>query len=94
MAVALISALSGRAVRREVAMTGELTLRGRVLAVGGIKEKVLGAHRAGVAEVVLPARNARDLDDVPAHVRRQLTFVFVEHIDDVLGCVLRGEPGA
>jgi ATP-dependent Lon protease len=91
IAVALISALSGRAVRRDVAMTGELTLRGRVLAVGGVKEKVLGAHRAGIGEVVLPARNMRDLDDVPAHVRRQLTFVAVEHVDDVLGRALCGQ---
>ncbi|HEU5086198.1 MAG TPA: S16 family serine protease, partial [Roseiflexaceae bacterium] len=71
-------------VRCDVAMTGEITLRGRVLPVGGIKEKVLGAHRAGIATVLLPHDNAPDLDEVPGRVRRQLRFVQVEHIGQVL----------
>ncbi|HHY92578.1 MAG TPA: endopeptidase La, partial [Firmicutes bacterium] len=85
MATALASALSGRAVRREVAMTGEITLRGRVLPVGGIKEKVLAAHRAGVKTVILPEENRKDLEEIPRHVRRRLRFVFVKNMDQVLG---------
>ncbi|MCW2277448.1 endopeptidase La [Heliophilum fasciatum] len=84
MATALTSALTGRAVRREVAMTGEITLRGRVLPVGGIKEKVLAAHRAGCTTVIMPADNKKDLEDVPANIRRKLRFVLVEHMDQVL----------
>jgi len=84
MATALASALTGRPVRREVAMTGEITLRGKVLPVGGIKEKVLAAHRAGVKTVLLPAENEKDLRDVPEEVRRSLRFVFVRHADEVL----------
>lgn len=88
MATALASALSGRAVRRDVAMTGEVTLRGRVLPIGGLKEKVLAAHRAGIATVVLPAENRRDLDELPKNARRQLRFVFANHMDDVLAAAL------
>ncbi len=84
LAAALVSALTGRAVRRDVAMTGEITLRGRVLPVGGIKEKVIGAHRAGIRTIVLPIKNERDLAEVPGHVKRQLCFTYVEHMDDVL----------
>jgi ATP-dependent Lon protease len=81
---ALASLATRRPVRSDVAMTGEITLRGKVLPVGGIKEKVLAAHRAGIREVVLPRRNERDLEDVPEELRRQLTFVFVDDADDVL----------
>jgi ATP-dependent Lon protease len=88
MATALASALSGRRVRREVAMTGEVTLRGRVLPIGGLKEKVLGAHRAGITTIVLPAENRRDLDELPRNVRRQLKFVPVDHMDEVLEAAL------
>jgi ATP-dependent Lon protease len=88
MATALISAFTGRPVRRDVAMTGEITLRGRVLPVGGIKEKVLGAHRAGILTIILPRRNAVDLEEVPAHVKRRLNFVYVEHMMDVIACAL------
>ncbi len=87
MAAAMISALTERPLRRDVAMTGEITLRGRVLPVGGIKEKVLAAHRAGMRAIVLPSRNVKDLDDVPADVREQLTFVHVDSMDDVLDVV-------
>ncbi|CAB1129693.1 class III heat-shock ATP-dependent LonA protease [Candidatus Hydrogenisulfobacillus filiaventi] len=88
MAVAMISALSGVAVRSDVAMTGEVTLRGRVLAVGGIKEKVLAAHRAGIREIILPKANKNDLEELPAHVRRILTFHLVERLDEVLNVAL------
>ncbi|HEY8498925.1 MAG TPA: endopeptidase La [Limnochordales bacterium] len=84
MAVALISALSGRPVRRDVAMTGEITLRGRVLPVGGLKEKVLAAHRYGIRHLIIPADNLRDLEEVPASVRRQLHVHAVAHMDEVL----------
>ncbi|MBI2874173.1 MAG: endopeptidase La [Firmicutes bacterium] len=84
MATALASALCRRPVRRDVAMTGEITLRGRVLPVGGIKEKVLAAHRAGVQMVILPAENEKDLEEIPANVSRKLEFVLVDHMDDVL----------
>lgn len=84
MATAIISALTGRPVRQGVAMTGEITLRGRVLSVGGIKEKVIAAHRAEIERVLLPAENERDLQEVPAAARNSLRFVFVETMDDVL----------
>ncbi len=88
LATALISALTNRAVRREVAMTGEITLRGRVLPIGGLKEKVLAAHRAGIKTFVLPRKNEKDLVEVPADVKRQLHFVFVEGMEEVLGAAL------
>lgn len=88
MAIAIMSALSGRPVRRDVAMTGELTLRGRVLPVGGIKEKVLAAHRAGIHTIVLPRRNLKDLDDVTPDIRAQLSFAPVESMDEVIAVAL------
>jgi len=84
MAVALASALTGRTVKRDVAMTGEITLRGRVLPIGGLKEKVLAAHRAGIRTVILPKENEKDLNEIPENVRRRLRFVLVEHMDEVL----------
>ncbi|MEJ5253225.1 MAG: S16 family serine protease, partial [Armatimonadota bacterium] len=85
MLTALASLLTGRCVNPRVAMTGEVTLSGRVLPVGGIKEKVLAAHRAGIETVILPARNKKDLiEDVPQAVRDQMRFVFVETADEVL----------
>jgi ATP-dependent Lon protease len=84
LAAALISAYTGRKVRRSVGMTGEITLRGRVLPIGGVKEKVLAAHRAGLKVVILPKKNDKDLVDVPAVAKHDLKFVFVEHIDQVL----------
>jgi ATP-dependent Lon protease len=92
IATALVSAMSGRPVRRDLAMTGEITLTGRVLPIGGVKEKVLGAHRAGVREVILPERNAADLVDVPDEVRNQLEFHFARTLDDVLEVALLGSP--
>lgn len=88
MATALASALTGRKVRHDVAMTGEITLRGRVLPVGGIKEKVLAAHRAGIRTVILPLDNKKELEEVPAHVRNKLKIIFVSHMDEVLAAAL------
>ena len=95
MATALASLLTGRAVRDDVGMTGEITLRGQVLPVGGIKEKVLAAHRAGLGTVILPKQNEKDLDDVPKEVRRKLKFVLAERVDDVFEAALDqiGEGG-
>lgn len=84
MATALVSALSNRAVRKEVAMTGEITLRGRVLPIGGLKEKTLSAHRAGITTIIFPEDNKKDLDDIPESVRKELTFIPVSHLDQVL----------
>ena len=89
---ALVSLLSGIRVRSDVAMTGEATLRGLVLPVGGIKEKVLAAHRAGIKRVIMPARNEKDLMDVPEQARKELEFVFATHMDDVLGAALEENP--
>jgi ATP-dependent Lon protease len=84
MATAVISALSGRAVKGGLAMTGEITIRGRVLAVGGIKEKVLAAYRQGIHTVIMPKKNEKDIDELPTNVKRAMRFVFVETMDEVL----------
>lgn len=88
LVTALVSALGGQAVRKDVAMTGEVTLRGRVLEVGGIKEKVLAVHRAGIKTFVLPKKNDKDLLEVPSQVRKSLTFIPVETVDEVLAVAL------
>ncbi|MTI46610.1 endopeptidase La [Sporosalibacterium faouarense] len=88
MATAVISALSNVPVNSKVAMTGEITLRGRVLPVGGIKEKVLGANRAGIKKVLLPWDNKKDMEDIPSNVRKKLEFVFVENMEEVLSHAL------
>jgi ATP-dependent Lon protease len=88
MATALVSLISSRLVRADVGMTGEITLRGQVLPVGGIKEKVLAAHRSGLKTIILPARNEADLEDLPAEVRNDLIFVLANTVDDVLGAAL------
>ena len=90
MATALVSALSRRPVRHDLAMTGEITLRGRILPIGGVKEKVLGAVRAGITTIVLPKENAADLDDLPEDVRSSLEVHLVEDLDEVLTLALRG----
>lgn len=83
MATAMVSSLSHRAIKKEIAMTGEITLRGNVLPVGGVKEKVLAARRAKIKTVILPAPNKRDLDDLPQEVLTDLTFIFVENVQEV-----------
>src|SRR5437867_3953073 len=88
MVTALASLLTGRAVKHYVGMTGEVTLQGRVLPVGGVKQKVLAAHAAGLTDVVLPERNRGDLDDVPEDVREALSFHPVMTIDEALGLAL------
>ncbi|MEO7720199.1 MAG: endopeptidase La [Capsulimonas sp.] len=88
MATALASALTKRAVRKDVAMTGEITLRGRVLPIGGLKEKVLAAHRAGIRTVILPFENEKDLEDLPNDVREEMKFEIVKHVDEVLELAL------
>jgi ATP-dependent Lon protease len=93
MATSLVSALSHRRVRRDVAMTGELTLTGRVLPIGGVKEKLLGAVRAGISEIIVPKDNEADLDDLPKAVRSTLTIHLVESLDDVVAVAFRKEPG-
>jgi len=90
MATALVSALSRRPARHDVAMTGEITLRGRVLPIGGVKEKVLGAVRAGIRTIVLPKENAADLEDLPEEVRKSLEVHLVEDLGEVLSLALRG----
>lgn len=88
IATALVSALTGRAVRKEVGMTGEITLRGRVLPIGGLKEKSLSAHRAGISTIIIPSDNQKDLEDIPESVREGLNFIPVSHLDEVLEIAL------
>lgn len=88
MTTALVSLLTNRPVRSDVGMTGEITLRGQVLPIGGVKEKVLAAHRAGLKKVILPRLNEPDLDDIPDEVRNEMSFVFVDKIDEVLEAAL------
>jgi ATP-dependent Lon protease len=93
MATSLVSALNHKRVRRDIAMTGELTLTGRVLPIGGVKEKLLGAVRAGINEIIVPKDNEADLDDLPKDVRNTLTVHLVESLDDVVAVAFRKEPG-
>ncbi len=88
MFTALVSLLTGRPCRSEVAMTGEITLRGLVLPIGGLKEKTLAAHRAGIKSVLVPLRNKKDLVDIPSEIRKQIKFVFCKSVDDVLAAAL------
>lgn len=94
LVTALVSLLTGRRARGDVAMTGEITLRGKVMPIGGVKEKTLAAQRAGIHTVILPARNKRDLEDIPKTVRKKVTFVFAEQIDEVLKVALEPEKRA
>ncbi|NLK86148.1 MAG: endopeptidase La, partial [Clostridiaceae bacterium] len=91
LATAMVSALTGRAVRRNVAMTGEITLRGRVLPIGGLKEKVLAAHRAGIDTIIVPIENKKDIDEIPDNVRARLKFILAADMDTVLGNALTEE---
>jgi len=94
IAASLVSLLTGRPVRSDVAMTGEITLRGKVLPVGGIKEKVLAARRAGIRTVILPRRNESDLEDIPAELRAEMETIFVDTVDEVLSHALREDTGS
>ena len=89
MCTGLVSALLRVPVRRDVAMTGEITLRGRVLPIGGLKEKILAAHRAGITTVIMPRENAKDLRDLPKKVLKAIRICSVEHMDEVLRIALR-----
>jgi len=88
MVTAMASLLTGRSVKSTIGMTGEVTLQGRVLPIGGLKQKVLAAHAAGLTEVILPERNRHDLDDVPAEIRGAMRFHIVSSVDQVLGLAL------
>ncbi|MEG0662982.1 MAG: endopeptidase La, partial [Anaerovoracaceae bacterium] len=91
MCTAMISTLTGKPVKKDIAMTGEITLRGKVLPVGGIREKVLAAHRAGIKKVLLPIENERDIEEIPEKVRKKMTFVLLERVEDALKEVLVGK---
>jgi ATP-dependent Lon protease len=88
IATALVSALTRIPTKRTVAMTGEITLRGRVLEIGGVKEKVIAAHRAGIKTVIIPKENRKDLEDIPKNVLSDLKFHYVDHMDEVLSVAL------
>ncbi len=90
IATAIISALTKTPVRRDVAMTGEITLRGRVLPIGGLKEKILAAHRAGITKVIIPDENTKDLEEIPENIREEIEIVAVQHMEEVLEHVLSG----
>jgi ATP-dependent Lon protease len=88
MATSIASALTNRKVRGDLAMTGEITLRGRVLPIGGLKEKLLAAHRAGIKTVIIPRDNEKDLSEVPTNVCKSIKIVFVQHVDEVMNAAL------
>jgi ATP-dependent Lon protease len=92
MFVAMVSLLTGKPVRSDVAMTGEITLRGLILPVGGIKEKFLAAHRAGIKRVVMPERNRKDIIDIPEQPRKEIEIIFVKRMDELLPLVLTEMP--
>src|SRR5574337_2180294 len=94
IATAIASALSGIPVRRDLAMTGEITLRGRVLPIGGLKEKILAAKRAKLAMVLLPKRNKKDLEEIPKHLLKGIQLSFADTVDDVMKIALRRKPAA
>lgn len=91
MYTALVSLLTGRTVRSDTAMTGEISLRGLVLPVGGIKEKIVAAARASLRTVILPARNRKDYEDIPEAARNALNFVWAERVEDVIDAALEGQ---
>jgi ATP-dependent Lon protease len=91
MVTSIVSVLTGFPVRKDIAMTGEITLRGRVLPIGGLKEKLLAAHRGGIRCVLIPKDNERDLEDIPDNIKKDLTIIPVAKVDDVLREALIGE---
>ena len=92
MLIAIVSLLSGRRVKEGIAITGEITLRGRVLPIGGVKEKLTAAHRAGLKQVILPFENKRDMEDVPDKVKNDLKITFVKRMNQILDIALESEP--
>jgi len=92
IATALISVLTGSPVKNDVAMTGEITLRGRVLPIGGLKEKTLGALRAGVKTIIVPEKNRKEVSEIPKAIRRKVNFLFVDSMDKVLPVALKQKP--
>ena len=92
MCTALVSCLTGNPVRADVAMTGEISLRGKVLPIGGLKEKLLAAHRGGIKTVLIPKDNVKDLEEIPDNVKENLAIHAVETIDEVLGLALENPP--
>ena len=92
MATAIVSALSGRPVSRDVAMTGEISLRGRVLPIGGLKEKMIAAHRGGINKVLIPQENEKDLPEIPDNVKEGLKIIPVKHVSEVLKLALVSAP--
>ncbi len=91
MATSLASVFTNRSVKKDIAMTGEVTLRGRVLPIGGLKEKALAAKRAGINKVIIPKRNKKDLEEIPKDIRKDMEFIFAETMDDVLAVALKDE---
>ncbi|SKA90124.1 ATP-dependent proteinase. Serine peptidase. MEROPS family S16 [Caloramator quimbayensis] len=91
MVTAMVSALSKKPVRSDIAMTGEITLTGRVLAIGGVKEKSLSAYRAGITNIILPAENKKDIEKIPENIKKKIKFIFAERIEEVLDAALKGE---
>ena len=91
MVTALSSIFLNKKVRKDVAMTGEVTIRGRVLAIGGLKEKVLAAHRAGIKTVIIPKENEKNMEDIPKEVLKDMTIVLAETVEDVLAVALENE---
>ena len=89
MVTAITSAFSGRKVRGDVAMTGEVTLRGKVLPIGGLKEKSLAAYRLGIRKIIIPKKNVKDLEEIPENIRNEIKFIAVETVDEVLKNALR-----
>ena len=94
MAIALISALTNRPVRADTAMTGEITLRGHVLAIGGLRDKALAAHRSGLSRLIAPKENEREYDQLPARVREEISFYFVKSMDEVIAEALLPKDSA
>jgi ATP-dependent Lon protease len=92
MASSIASAFTGKAVNKDIAMTGEATLRGRVLPVGGLKEKTLAAKRMGIKKLIVPSRNKKDVVDIPKYVKKDMEYIFVEEMDDVLKYALKKAP--
>jgi ATP-dependent Lon protease len=92
MATSIVSAITGIPIRRDIAMTGEITLRGRVLPIGGLKEKLLAALRAGITTVIIPKDNEKDLIEIPANVKKGLTIIPVSHVDEVIAQALSRKP--